>query len=367
METFRLFDLFFVLLGAVFVGILLYLLWGQARSTSKRSVALEKLTILIPFKNEANRLPGLIRCLSEALISKPHFNVKLLNDHSTDLSAQFIADLELTDQILLHHAGEKAFGKKAVLTETIIEISDLWVLIMDADTELPKYFFDHLEKVISDGDKSILIPISPIKRKGLVPAFFDLDFLSLHFAGLKSAALGRPLLANGACMLINRDAYVESMPFRNDWNEQSGDDVFAMFAIARRFGRKSISVSTLSNPLVLVSFPSAFRKLWRQRLRWIAKSGKIDNTWFKFVAISVLTIQISLIIAALLITQGYFSVIGIAMFFVVLIIEILFLAIATTKLNRKDLWIYIVPSVFIYPFYLLTLGIFSTFAKPKWK
>ncbi len=357
----------FVLIGAVFVSILLYLLWSPARSFSKHSVTLEKLTILVPFKNEANRLPGLIRCLREALISKPHFKVRLLNDHSTDLSTQFIADLALTDQISLHHAGEKVFGKKAVLTEAITQISDLWVLTMDADTELPKYFFDHLEKVISDGDKSVLIPISPVKREGIVPAFFDLDFLSLHFAGLKSAALGRPLLANGACMLINREAYVESMPYRNDWNEPSGDDVFAMFAIARRFGRKAISVSTLSNPQVLVSFPSAFRKLWHQRLRWIAKSDRIDSTWFKFVAISVLTIQVALIIAAILITQGYFSYIGIAMVFVVLIIEILFLAIATTKLNRKDLWIYIVPSVFIYPFYLLTLGIFSTFAKPKWK
>ena len=367
METFKLGELFFVLFGAAFLGVLLYLLWWPSQSLPKHSMKLEALTILIPFKNEASQLPSLIKCLKSVLISNPLVKVQLLNDHSTDLKPQFISELDLSGQITLHNAGEKIFGKKAVLNEAIKKVSTPWILLMDADVELSDYFLDHLKMHISESDKCVLIPLSPNKRKGIVASFFDLDFLSLHFAGLKSASLGRPLLANGACMLLNRDAYIESVPLRNDWQIESGDDVFAMFAIAKKYGRKAVVASANLRRPVSVNFPSSFKTLWQQRLRWIGKTGRIENNWFKFVAITVLMMQISLIPAAILITQGQLSAFGTAVVFIVLIAEILFLAKATHQLRRIDLWVYIVPSVFIYPFYLLALGIFSTFAKPKWK
>ncbi len=238
---------------------------------------------------------------------------------------------------------------------------------MDADTDLPDNLILPNAEILPADAKCVLIPITPVKRKGWIPAFFDLDFLSLHFAGLASANNNSPLLANGACMLICRKAFVSTIDQREDWTEPSGDDVFAMFAIANMYGNHVVKTLDLYDSPARVHFPSRLKELWYQRTRWISKTGQIKNTWFQFVSIIVLLTQVVLIANGFLIFKYPELYTAFIITISIILTEIVYLAIGAERLNRRDLWVFIIPAVFIYPFYLLALLIFSIFAKSKWK
>ena len=367
METADLYGIAFFMVACIFVSILIFLIFYGFRSNTIPKEQLNGLTILIPFKNEKAVLTGLINELNKMIKSNPLVTVWLLNDHSTDLADADLEKMELNDQIKLFAPIKGISGKKKVWNDAIQRVKTDWVLIMDADAKPPESLLIPNSEVIHKDAKCILIPIIPSKRKGAIASFFDLDFLSLHFAGLASANANKPLLANAACMLIERAAYLESAKSRTDWSEPGGDDVFSMFAISKTFGGASIATFSAPDSYARVGFPTVALDLWRQRQRWISKTGKIKNLWFQFIAWTVFITQILFLVSlfSLLNTSpGIFILFGVS---VLIIGELIYLAFASAKLKRRDLWPYILPAIFIYPFYLLALVIFGTFAKPKWK
>lgn len=367
MEILNLWNLFSIGIAGSFILVLAYLIYGGYRRKSHQINVLPELTILLPFKNEMASLPASVSRLKIQLDANPNVMLWLLNDHSADLGDYNRHELEVCEQIILVDMPPETTGKKAVLSHAIKEVSTDWVLVMDADTDLPEDLILPNAKVLPDDAKCVLIPITPVKRKAWIPAFFDLDFLSLHFAGLASANNHLPLLANGACMLISREAYLNTINQREDWSTSSGDDVFAMFAIAKIYGRHTIKTIDLYDSPARVHFPIRFEELWNQRTRWISKTGQIKNTWFQFVSVIVLLTQFALIANGFLIFNFLeFNTVFIITIAVILV-EIVYLAIGSARLHRRDLWVFIIPAVFIYPFYLLSLLIFSIFAKSKWK
>ena len=367
MEIADLFGIGFLLTAVIFIGVLAFLILSDLRSWAHIKDELNGLTVLITFKNEMAHLPELVVELNKKIYLNPRVSVWLLNDHSTDLSAANFAKLELNDQIKLFPPTHGLTGKKAVWRDAISRVATDWVLIMDVDAEPPESLFNVGQKIIPRGAKLLLIPIIPTKRKGAINSFFDLDFLSLHFAGLASAKANKPLLANAACILINREAFLESAVERNDWTEPGGDDVFAMFAIAKTFGSGVINILQNPNSFARVRFPEKMVSLWNQRLRWISKTGKIKNPWFQFVSLTVLITQIFFLGSPVLIFIYEPDTLTILSASLIIIAELIYLVWASAKLKRPDLWLYILPAIFIYPFYLLALVIFGTFAKPKWK
>lgn len=362
-----LFEIVFFSVAGIFAGILAFLIYSSLRSGAEVKDELTDLTVLIPFKNEMDSLPDLIAMLNKKIGLNPRVSVWLLNDHSTDISPDDIAKLERNDQIKISPPIPGISGKKAVCREAINRVTTDWILMMDVDADPPDSLFKPGLNIIPRKAKLLLIPIIPIKRKGAIAAFFDLDFLSLHFAGLASAKAKKPLLANAACMLVNREAFNESAKLRTDWEEPGGDDVFAMFAISKMFGSESVNVLKGVDSYARVQFPEKALPLWNQRQRWISKTGKIKNPWFRFVSIAVLLTQILFLYCLFLMLFQQATVLIFGAASLVISAEIIYLALASAKLKRSDLLPYILPAIFIYPFYLLTLVIFGTFAKPKWK
>src|SRR5690554_3062099 len=352
-----------VLIGGGFCFILYYLIYGCYKPKSQFVDSVEELTVLIPFKNEMAILPEKVRRLKSQLEKNPDITVWLLNDHSSDLGDFNRHRLETNEQIILKNIPASVDGKKAAVSYGIQQARTEWILVMDADADLAPGILSPKAKIIPSGAKCILIPLAPEKRKGRIPAFFGLAFLSLHVAGLASANYNLPLLANCACMLVSREAYIDTMEQRTDWLEPSGDDVFLMFAIAKKYGRNAVKVLDFFKSPAQVYFPTQFKKLWHQRLRWISKTGQIKNTWFQIVSGTVLLTQISLIVNGFIIMKSPVSDMILIITTTIFLTEIVYLAIASARLHRKDLWMFIIPAVFIYPFYLLSLLIFSIFAK----
>lgn len=367
MEILNLWNLLSIGIASSFILVLIYLIYGGYKRKPQPTKAIPELTMLLPFKNEMTILPDILSRLRTLLRANPNVKLWLLNDHSSDLGDHNRHELEVGRQIILKNMPPEVTGKKAVISHAIKDTCTDWVLVIDADTDVPQELIIPNAKILPSDAKCILVPITPVKRKGWIPAFFDLDFLSLHYAGLASANNNLPLLANGACMLICRKAYLNTIDQRSDWSESSGDDVFTMFAIAKMYDNHAIKTLNLYDSPASVHFPNRLKELWNQRTRWISKTGQIKNNWFQFVSVIVLLTQLVLIVNGFLIFKylelSSTFIISIA----VILVEIVYLAIGSARLHRRDLWVFIIPAVFIYPFYLLSLLIFSIFAKSKWK
>lgn len=357
-------DVFWVLFYLT-VGIYtLFLLWLFRKSKPQANQTISKLSVVIPFKNEAGNLKTLLSSFGDhSLLSE----IILVDDHSSDNWEDVFTDFSnggLNLRIVTLNKEQK--GKKAAIHAGIESAMEDWVLTLDADTQFQSGIWKDIDTGISQGVKYDLIPLHPIKASGCVRAFFDLEFLALHMVGLRAASQGRPLLSNGAASLVEKKAYLETVSKRTDWDIPSGDDLFTMFAISKEFGNNAVGVLNTKDSFVQVSFPTRFKELYAQRMRWMGKTPQVQNPWFS--AVSMLTLFFNLLFGWAILETAYFHnstrLIAVIIPFV---IQGILLSLAAVKFHRTDLLKWIFPSIIIYPFYLLSLVLIQYIWKPKWK
>lgn len=355
-----------IAIGLVICYSLLLLFLIVKRATKSANIKIGELTVLIPFKNDADDLVKLLDDLVALDFCGMQVSVICVNDHSSDDWQSKIHSLMLDIEFMSLPNHLK--GKKEAVNYGMDRAKTEWVLTLDCDVELAEEFFNHLSNGVADTAQFCLIPVRAKLGIGFVRGFFDLEFLALHFIGLKAAQAGKPLLSNAACLLINRAAYMSTVSNRSDWHIPSGDDIFAMFAIARSYGSKAIQ--TLNNDITVigrVDFSNDFSNLWRQRLRWIGKSSRVKDRWFSLVSILTLSFNMVCIITMIALFTDAVSSGMLAFLFLCFLVQSLFLFRVVNVLQRTDLLKWIIPSVFIYPFYLLALVIAQIFWKPNWK
>jgi hypothetical protein len=230
-----------------------------------------------------------------------------------------------------------------------------WVLTSDSDTRIsPKLSF-YLAEVVQSY-KACLIPIAPAKSKGAASALFAAEFMVLQGVGVAFAKWGRAILANGAALLIQRDAYFATCAYRKDWDINGGDDLFTIFAIQSRFGPNAVGVLLSLEPLAEATFGESLAQLWRQRLRWIAKVPDVSKPLFTAVAwlvvlanlcavglLTAITLDLHLAYAPLLLGLKFAP-------------EIAVVAWGVSYFRRWDVLPWILPMLVVYPFYITLLA-----------
>lgn len=354
-------------LAVIFVTLVINILLGFFRVRSSEFEQLTQLTVLVPFKNESKIIRYFLDNLRTVIPSYGSVTVLFVNDHSNDLTSELVNTIEKDANFRMFDLPDSLHGKKSAVRYGMEHAESSWILQLDIDTLPKSELFSRLDKLIPKGAKMVLVPLHPKKTNGVIPAFFDLDFLSLHFTGLGMARLGVPVLSNAAALFVNREAYLKACEIRNDWNENSGDDIFAMMAIKKFFGSKSIKVIPDRYPLASVLFPEGFKALWNQRLRWISKVGQVMNSEFQAISWIILLVQIFILSGYIFVTTNGINAIVLISMVTIFVSEIILLAFASIFARRRELLIYLIPAVLIYPFYLLALIISSAFKRPTWK
>jgi len=325
----------------------------------------EQISILIPFRNEADLLSQIIYLSDQ--ISSTGIQVFWIDDFSDRISDEVLNELERNDSLNLISRTTGNQGKKEAIFYGLQQLNSEWVLLMDADSRPDLACLTRGELIVKKSWRMILLPVVPIYCKGVIRKFFDLEFLVLQLVTHASAAFGRPLLANGASLMVKREDYIKSQSHRSDFHIPSGDDVFALFAFQSKYGRASIGSGAKVLLPWKIAFPSSFVSLWKQRVRWVSKSTSVPNFWYMVVSILVLLSNISFaVLLASVFTSAGNNLIrwSIAAYF---IIAVLFIFRSVLYSKRLDLVPYIVPAILVYPFYLSALLFASLVSKPKWK
>lgn len=330
-----------------------------------------KVSVIIPFRNEAKNLPFLVRDLLAQ--SYPHslHEVIFVDDHSDDGSGAVLASLTS------HASGFSSLtlppgsmGKKAALYHGIQHASYARLIQVDADCRLGPQFvashMDFLEKHPSDLVAGLLTTSKG--KGGFLEVFERLDLLALAGTGAGSFGLGRPMMCSGANLAYSRDLYMETRVFDPVETTQSGDDMFLMIG-ARKLSR-TLAFNTAREACVETAPVPSLRALLAQRIRWGKKSTRYGMADIQILALLVTLTNLAILLMPLWFVLFQESWPFLAGVWIVKSLADFVLLFRTSGLSfqRGALLWFIPVSLSYYPVFFITLvGILLGRGRIRWK
>ena len=297
--------LLFVFLYSI---VIILLSWGLGRLRINQTLSLDdpvSVTVIIPFRNEKERLPDLVRDLARQSYPKERVNAIFVNDHSQDGSKESL-DLLIGKNsrfICLDLPGDKS-GKKEALSFAVQHVKSEWIIQTDADCRVgPQFIASHMafrEKHKSDMVAGLVT--TQRGRGGFLESFERLDLLSLVGTGAGSFHFKKPLMCNGANLAYSRSLFQETRPYDPVEKLASGDDMFLMIG-AWKLG-KSLSYNASREAMVETLPVRNLGELITQRIRWGSKTMHYKTPHIQLLALlmvltnfSILLIPLSLFLA----------------------------------------------------------------------
>lgn len=357
MSWFKLEVILTMLSYAFLVGLLVL---GRKRTNKKSKKGsvdndLAEITVVIPFRNEAENLKRLILDIQKLKEFPTTF--VFVNDHSEDEFLPLFENLSFPFQLL--YLDELAIGKKAGIAAGVAFAKTKYVLTWDADIEVAEDYFSEL-KNWQWADLTIL----PVEMRGskFVAGFFAMDYQLQSQANVALTGFFRPITASGANLLFVKEVYLKLSELRNDSAIASGDDQFLLKAM--RENGQTIGVLTDDHLRVSTFAPEFIQAGMAQRTRWLNKTSKVGDGLATFFGGFVFLVQMSYYAFAF-----YQSLLGDwgATIVMVLIKGELDAFLTTYKFQEQFNTVQVFVYQLIYPFYILALSLMTFMKKPKWK
>ena len=257
-----LFYLFF--LGRIKRGI------AKVKRPADFSSGTKSVTVIIPFRNEAANLPGLIQDIIALDIKDIEIEVILVNDHSDDdwnrvkeISSEY-SRIKFIDQ----KAG--AEGKKKAIELGVSLAKGELILITDADCHLNSGWVRSLVSRFDEKTGFVAGTVRYRSGNSFFERFQALEFGGLWLAGAGLAGAGSPVICSAASMAFRKNLFFKVDGFRDNIQFASGDDEFLMRAI-HRLGYKVRFV--LEKESAVETNPGRdIKSFAEQRSRWASKS-----------------------------------------------------------------------------------------------
>jgi len=362
--------IYLILIFSIYFGFLLACIagWQKFVSHQKPPVAGKKefASVVIAVRNEEATITPLLESLGLQDYSNNNFEIIFINDHSTDRTEQIISGwIKDNPHLQGHYLCATDHGKKQALTEGIQHAKGEVILTTDADCVLPVAWISHM--VMScNSDKTMVIGLVKIQQeKSLFSKLQSLEFSSLMGSGLSLLTLGFPVMCNGASLAFRKKSFEAVNGYQDNLHVPSGDDEFLMRKLEKQFPG---SIQSIQWPLVVTTLQQpSLTSFIHQRLRWAGKWKSNDTLTTKVLALFILIFQFTNMVAIGYLFTGenlFGTGILLAMKF---LLEGYFLYNVNKMLEQRfSIPAYIILQ-FIYPFYVVIIGILSQLLDYEWK
>ena len=329
-----------------------------------------KVSILVAAKNEEKNINKLLQSLYNQSFNKELFEVIIIDDHSTDNTKNIIEFfLESHKDFNLKFFKANNEGKKLAISQALHLAENELILVTDADCVLKSTWVESIVNFYQDNKcKMILAPVL------LAPAntFFEkiqvLEHLSLIGSTAGSAAIGFPVMCNGANMAYERTAALEVEKKRKDFNIPSGDDMFLLEQFVKNFGYKNVKFLQSKSAIVETKTCKTILEFFRQRRRWVSKTKSYTN--WKIILTALVVLFFNLSIVSLFLSAFFIPAlwsIYILLTLLKFLIDFPLLKKITTFMNQEKLLKWSFPLEFVYPFYVVFTAISGILIKVRWK
>ncbi|MBS0011650.1 MAG: glycosyltransferase [Bacteroidales bacterium] len=313
------------------------------------------LSLVIPFRDEGHNITSLLKDISRQNLDPEYYEVIFVDDGSTDTTRAILDStaLSLPGMKILDAGGR---GKKEAMALGLEHARGDFIVSTDADCRLDKDWLQQIFNCLVNDDPDMIIgAVDIIDTGSLMNRFVQLEFLGLQAITEFFARKGRPVMCNAANLCF-RHPGPEKYRSMVRLNIPSGDDMFLMEAY-RKEG-KTITWLDAPGSIVKTHFPSSFRSLIKQRIRWTSKSPYYSDPGIMTIA--------ALVFLTCLLTGitfiGSFIVPDMLQLWLVMLVlksipDLLLLIRMTGRRNKKGLLFLFLPLQLMYPFYVVYTGL----------
>jgi cellulose synthase/poly-beta-1,6-N-acetylglucosamine synthase-like glycosyltransferase len=355
---------------SIYTSWMLVLIYGWLISSSNNvasSGKINSLTVLIPFRNEKDNIPLLIKSLSELQYRAEAVEFIFINDHSVDNSVETLL-LGLEHFAFPHKLislEENHLGKKRAIEAGVIAATHSVIVTTDVDCVHSRNWLQEINRLMDSESEFIIGPVINKKQPGLLSNLQQIESLLLAGITVGSAKLKKPLLCSGANLSYTKSLFNKLQPYENNYNTLSGDD---MFFLEKTNRNKDCCVEINAKSIVATEGAKSFAEMLSRSVRWASKSSKLKMSLSTvFGAIVLITNCSILFMIVLMILDSDSIVFLIKLCAIKTIVDVLFLVLLANRYNRYQTIIYFPVMVVFYPFYLFIVYLSTVFSSPVWK
>ena len=335
-------------------------------AVSKGIASQQKVSILIPFRNEEEVLGETLSSLSKVEYPSENFEIIFVNDHSTD---QFLTVFEEYSSIKnIRVIDNKGEGKKSAIISGIDAAKFSWILTSDADCYYePKWLYT-CEQLINNFQADMyVLPVVVMNENSILSEFQY--FESISTIGVNAGNYfkkGGVLLASGANLLYKKETFQKVQPFAQNLNVASGDDMFLL----EKFKNENLKImlSLEANAWVKTHSESTWKAVMVQRIRWAKKMHhfKFNSAFYYGALMLVIQLVLWLLLISSSINFQLFPIFIIALF-IKSIADFQLLKEVSKIKKWKISWSSILVHEFLYMLALPLIMVLAMFKTPRWK
>ena len=362
----------FAALYLICIGAFTYGLTILSRNYNRDAILRQakKVSVLIAARNEGKNIEKLLQSLYNQTFDKENFEVIIVDDHSDDdtfgISESFKVSHPEMSLKLLKATGS---GKKQAISQALHAADNEVVIVTDADCELPEKWIEKmLAYYIAKNLKMLLGPVLLTPADTLFEKLQVLEHMSLIASTAGSAAIGMPVMCNGANMMYDRKSALNVEKDRTDMKLASGDDMFLMEQFIARYGSKAIGFFLNREVIVKTATMPNLKAFFRQRTRWTSKTKAYTNWKIIATALTVFLFNLSIVF---FFVAGFFMPVFWAFYVLYVIMKTLIdypiIRRISAFMKQKKLKFWTLPLEFIYPFYVVFTAFAGMFTKVRWK
>lgn len=258
-------------------------------------------SVIIPVRNEEKHIGRILSTLISQTFPVSRMEVIVTDDHSSDATKDIVMDFAGNHPDFplrwVESSGdqEKKIGKKQAIARAVSQARGEVVLCTDADTWHSSGWVEAMMSGFNQQETMMVLgPVAFADGRNLLQRLQGIEFLGIMGTTAGSAAIGFPVMCNGANMAYRCHVFESVGGYSANMDYVSGDDQFLLSSVRRKFGKKAIVFMFNSDAIVNTVAESTLMGFLHQRLRWISKSpGYRDPiviasglvTWFMIILI----------------------------------------------------------------------------------
>lgn len=325
-------------------------------------------SIIIPFRDEIENLKHIYSDLLDLKFDQSRIEIIFIDDHSTDGSFEWFEKCDLPVNYKLLKSLK--VGKKQALIKAISLATGNYIITTDADCRLNPSWIKSIDETIDSlGPKLLIQPVITRFNKKLVCQFQYFDSLSL--LGINMAVYNfrkYVSLASGANLVFQKKAYDIIKPFQDNVHIASGDDMFVLKSFIKHYPDSITLNYTLEN-LVVTKSENNWVKLIYQRMRWVGKMKRFNDSTSYFLGFLSIIVQIILIEFIIISAwfQNYYVLLIVFIWLVKSLVDYLFFKRIAQYFDQKVRWFNVFILEPVYMVFVPLVIVLSLFDSPKWK
>ena len=329
-----------------------------------------KVSVLIAARNEEKNIEDLLQSLYNQTFPKELFEVIIVDDHSEDDTKIVIENfVKENKDINIKLLEANNTGKKYAISQALHKAENELIIVTDADCTLNYTWIENIVAFYQNKRcKMILAPVLLSPAETFFEKIQVLEHLSLMGSTAGSAAIGFPVMCNGANMAYEREAALEVEKERKDFNIASGDDMFLLEQFVKKYGHNNIKFLLSKSAIVKTKTCKTVSEFFRQRRRWVSKT-KSYTSW-KIIATALVVFLFNFSIISLLLSAFFIPALWSLYFLLTLLkffIDFPLLKNITSFMDQRNLLKWTLPLEFIYPFYVVFTAVSGLLIKVNWK